>query len=395
MKNRRFLAFLALTVLFNLAANFAHPVTPALIVERGLDSSMFGVAFAAMSVMNFLFAPLWGRLADSWPPRRILLISCLGYAAGQLIFMLARSEGLIILGRMFAGIFISGCYTTFANYSIRAAETPGEKSRNLTALETAHSVALAGGFFIGGMLGLVSTEFAFLWQVVLLAASGVLFYLVCRDQQPPSPRRALALREINPLRAFGGAKSYLTPPLVLVFAVLAASSIGHYSYEQCFNYYIKDQFGMSSVYNGSFKALIALVTLGLNATVCIRVQRGANISRGLLWILSVCTLMLGLILLWRGQGVFIAVYILYSSVNVIRLVLLQSMVAMGAGAQGSNTLMGVYQSMCSLGGIFGALSAGLIYGLDIMLPFVLAFAAYALALAGAIVYRSLYGRKRA
>ena len=57
MKNRRTFLFLAATVIFNLAANFVHPVTPALIVERQLDSSMFGVAFAAMMVMNFLFAP--------------------------------------------------------------------------------------------------------------------------------------------------------------------------------------------------------------------------------------------------------------------------------------------------------------------------------------------------
>ena len=35
-----------------MAANFAHPVTPTLIVERHLDSSMFGIALAAMFVMS-------------------------------------------------------------------------------------------------------------------------------------------------------------------------------------------------------------------------------------------------------------------------------------------------------------------------------------------------------
>lgn len=393
VKSKRFYAFLALTVLFNLAANFAHPVTPALIVERNLDSSMFGVAFAAMNVMNFLFAPLWGKLADYWSTRKILLISCLGYAAGQLIFMLAYSEWMIIFGRMFAGIFISGCYTTFANYSIRAAETDEQKSRNLTALETAHSMALAGGFFIGGMMGLVSTEFACFWQVVLLAVSGVLFFIVCRDQLPPHPQEKLELKEANPFRAFGAAKKCMTLPLALIFAVLAVSSIGHFSYEQCFNYYIKDQFGMSSAYNGTFKALIALVTLVLNSTVCIRMQRKTNINKSFLSILAVCTLMLGLILIWDRQSVFVAVYILYSSVNVIRLVFLQSMVAMRAAGNNSNTLMGFYQSMYSLGGIFGALSAGLIYKLDVMLPFVLAFAAYVLALVIGIFYRRVYQKE--
>lgn len=64
VKNKRFYAFLALTVLFNLAANFAHPVTPALIVERNLDSSMFGVAFAAYVlalVIGFLYRRVYQK----------------------------------------------------------------------------------------------------------------------------------------------------------------------------------------------------------------------------------------------------------------------------------------------------------------------------------------------
>lgn len=393
VKNRRFYGFLALTVLFNLAANFVHPVTPALIVERGLDSSMFGVAFAAMNVMNFLFAPLWGKLSDYWSTRKILLISCAGYALGQLIFMLAYSEWLIVLGRMFAGIFVSGCYTTFASYCIRCADSGAQRSRYLTALETAHSVALAGGFFLGGMMGLVSTEFACFWQVVLLAACGVLFFIVCRDGQPVRQSGRLSLREANPFHAFGAAREYMTVPLALVFAIVAVSSIGHNSYEQCFNYYIKDQFGMSSAYNGTFKGIIALLTLVLNATVCIQMQRKTNINKSFLHILAVCTLMLGLILVWDAQAVFVGIYILYSSVNVIRLVLLQSMVAMRADDHSGSILMGFYQAMYSLGGIFGALFAGLIYKLGVMLPFVLAFAAYALAMLLGCVYRGVYRKE--
>ena len=79
----------------------------------------------------------------------------------------------------------------------------------------------------------------------------------------------------------------------------------------------------------------------------------------------------------------------------IRLVFLQSMVAMRAAGDTSNTLMGFYQSMYSLGGIFGALSAGLIYKLDVMLPFVLAFAAYVLALVIGILYRRVYQKESA
>ena len=57
--------------------------------------------------------------------------------------------------------------------------------------------------------------------------------------------------------------------------------------------------------------------------------------------------------------------------------------------------MGFYQSMNSLGSIFGALFAGLIYGANPMYPFILAFLAFAAAclIGGAYVRRYLRDEK--
>lgn len=395
MKKNRIILFYGVFILFHLAANFAHPVTPALIVERGLDSSMFGVALAAMMTMNFLFAPFWGRLCDHVPIRRILLITGLGYGIGQIFFLFARSETVILAGRMFAGVFVGGAFTSFSNYIINTSATAAERDRNLTTLVTIQSVASACGYFIGGMLGLISTEFAIIVQIISLCLSGILFRLVCMDDTPfkKIPDTPLSFREVNPFRAFVTVQKYLTPMLVLIFSVVAVSAIGQNSYEQCFNYYIKDQYGMSSAYNGTFKAVIALVTLVLNSTVCITLQKKTNIHKTFLYILEACTGLIALILVFRGQMVFISVYILYSSVNVIRLPLLQSMVAGRAGTESRNSLMGFYQSMTSLGGIFGALFAGLIYKQGPMLPFILAFGAYGISVLIGMEYVRRYRKE--
>lgn len=394
MKNRRILWFFSVYILFNLAANFAHPVTPALIVERGLDSSMFGVALAAMMTMNFLFSPFWGKLTDYLSIRWILLISGIGYALGQVLFLLASTEWMVVAGRMFAGIFVGGAFTSFSNYIINNAADAPERDGNLTVMETIHAVAGACGYFIGGMLGLISTECAILCQVLLLALSGGLFYLVCAEDTvvKKRPEKALSLKEVNPFRAFGTVGRHMTPMLALIFLVLAVSAIGQNSYEQCFNYYIKDQYGMSSAYNGTFKGLIALMTLVLNSTVCISLQKKTDINKTFLYVLEACTALIAVILIFRNQIVFVAVYILYSSVNVIRLPLLQSMVAMRSNQENRNSLMGFYQSMTSLGGIFGALFAGLIYKQGPLLPFLLAFCAYGLSAAIGMVY-GRYDRK--
>ena len=86
------LFFLAM-MLFNMGANFAHPITPTVIQNLGLNDYMFGVAYAAMAFTNFLFSPFWGKLNGYLSSRRTMLIGGVGYGVGQICFCLARTEG--------------------------------------------------------------------------------------------------------------------------------------------------------------------------------------------------------------------------------------------------------------------------------------------------------------
>lgn len=392
-----FLIFFIIAFVFNVAASFAHPVTPTLIVERNLDSSMFGVALAAMMTMYFLFSPLWGRLCSYMPTKRILLICCSGYAAGQIIFGMAQTEAAVIGGRMFAGIFTGGCFVAMANYVINlCGEDKAARGRYLVILTTIQSVGSAVGYFIGGTLGLISVETAFISQVAVLALSGILWNLLCTDDTAfkVRPDRPLRLKDVNPFSAILSAGKFMTPMLAVIFIITAVSAVGQNSYEQCFNYYIKDQYGMSSAYNGMFKAGIAVLTLLLNSTVSLYLQRKTDINKSFLYILIACTLLTGSVLNHPGKVLFIAVYIVYSSVMVLRLPLLQMLSASRSDQTNSNAVMGFYQSMNSLGGIFGALFAGLIYAKGAELPFVLAFFAFLVSSVLALVYQGMYRKSR-
>ena len=396
MRNNRFLLFFIVAFCFNTAASFAHPVTPTLIVERHLDSSMFGVALAAMMTMNFLFSPFWGRLCGYVPTKRIMLICSIGYAIGQIIFGEAMSEAVVVGGRMFAGAFTGGVFTAMSNYVVNlCGKDAKERGRNLVILTTIQSVGGACGYFVGGMLGLISVRTAFAAQVIVLALCGFLFFLACQDDTgyKVRPEKPLSLKDVNPFSALAAAHTFMTPLLALVFLIVAISAIGQNSYEQCFNYYIKDQYGMSSAYNGMFKAVIAILTLSLNSTVSMYLQKKTDINSTFLYILFACAGLTLSILVWGSQYLFIAVYIIYSSVQVLRLPLLQAMCANQAGQKTSNAVMGFYQSMNSLGGIFGALFAGLIYERGAKLPFMLAFAAYLISSLIGIIYRNRYRKQ--
>ena len=398
MRPKKLTLFFLIAVLFNLGASFVHPVTPTLIIERNLDSSMFGVAFAAMQLMNFLFSPFWGQLCTYIPTKRILLISGIGYAVGQCIFGLAQTEAVVIGGRMFSGIFIGGCYTAMLNYAVNLSENdPSIRGTNLVVLTTIQSVGGACGYFIGGMLGVISVMTAFISQVIVLALCGVLFYCACIDDTyyKPAVTSRLTMKACNPFAAIIDARKFMTPMLGLIFGIVAVSAIGQNSYEQCFNYFIKDQYGMSSVWNGGLKAVIAILTLILNSTVSIYLQHKTDINKSFIYVISACVALSGIGMVSDQRILFVSVFVIYSSVMLLRLPLLQGMAAERTKGSFSNQVMGFYQSMNSLGGIFGALFAGLIYEAYARLPVILAFIAFCIAWIMGIVYRKAYSREQA
>ncbi|MBQ2059112.1 MAG: MFS transporter [Firmicutes bacterium] len=389
------LLFFVIMVMFNMAASFAHPVTPTLIVERHLDSSMFGIALAAMLTMMFLFAPFWGKMCSYVPTRNLMLIGAIGYSIGQYIFGSAVNEAMVVGGRAFAGVFTSACFTAFANYVINVSDQES-RGQNLTILATVQNVAGAVGYFVGGMLGLISVEFTFTCQIIVLALGGIAFFFISKDDTPYKhrPERKLSLADANPFAAFFDLKNFITPALGMLFAITAICAIGQNSFEQVFNYYIKDYFGLSSAYNGIFKAAIAATGFIANSLICMRLIKKTDTNVTFLPVIIACVVPLGLALLFfNSLWPFAVCDIIFFTINTMRLPLMQNLCAGRATPETSNSVMGFYQAMGSLGGIFGAAFAGLIYDTNSHYPFILAFCAFVIGAVLSLMYVRTYRRE--
>ena len=391
MSKKKFTVYLVGVILTSIAANLVHPVTPTLIVERGLDSSMFGVALAAMQVIYFLFAPFWGRLCDYIPTRTVILICCCGYAVGQLIFGSAQTEAQVVGGRMFAGIFCGGVFTAFLNYIVNTSD-PETRSAKIIAYSTANNVSNAVGYFVGGMLGLVSVEFAFGTQVVMLIGCGIFFRFLCIDDTPfkHKPEHPLTFKDANPFGVFISAKSFMTGTLLLLFITVAIGNLGQTAYEQVFNYYIKDQLGLSSAYNGIFKAIIAALTFLVNSTIVMKVIKKTDTNLSIIPVLVASIVPLALVFVVKDVVPFAICDIVFFVLAAVRMTMFQNIFAGKGTPETSNRVMGFFQSMTALGGIFGAFFAGIMYKTDPMSPFALALAAVSIAAALALIYAARY-----
>lgn len=391
--NTRFAFFFAAMILFQMAANFAHPVTPTIIQDLALPDYMFGLMLAAMQLSNFLFSPFWGKMNVSISSRRTLLICCLGYGFAQLGFACATTQGVILLVRVLAGVFVGGIFVSFLTYVINTAK-PEDQAKYLTYSATIQAVCGAFGYLVGGVLGEFSIRGTFFLQAFCLGLAGVIFRLVCLpDGQHREISAKQLLQEANPLKAFFDGRYFMNAAFVLLFAVNILMNFANTGFDQVFNYYLKDQLGLTSAYNGIIKAAVGLISFVFNMSLCLWIIRKTDTRKSMPVLMGLCTLAALGTVLTPKIGWFIGLSVFVYAGYSVSLPVLQHMVAVQAEPARKNLVMGFYNATKSLGSIIGSLMAGFLYALHVKLPFTVVAVAYGCSLLAAAGYL-LHCRKK-
>ena len=382
----RFALFFAGMILFQLAANFAHPVTPTIIQDLAPPDYMFGLMLAAMQLSNFLFSPFWGKMNVSISSRQTLLICCLGYGVAQLGFACATTQTMILLVRVLAGVFVGGIFVSFLTYVINTAN-PEDQAKYLTYSATIQAVCGAFGYLVGGVLGEFSIRGTFFLQAFCLAAAGILFRAVCLpDGQQKQVELKQVVKEANPLQAFLDGKHFMNMAFVMLFAVNILMNFANTGFDQVFNYYLKDQLGLTSAYNGIIKAAVGLISFVFNMSLCLWIIRKTDTKVSITVLMGLCALAAVGTVVTPQIGLFIALSVFVYAGYSVSLPVLQHMVAIQADPARKNLVMGFYNATKSLGSIIGSLMAGFLYALHVKLPFAVVALAYGCSLMAAAGY---------
>ena len=389
----RFGLFFAGMILFQLAANFAYPVTPTIIQDLALPDYMFGLMLVAMQLSNFLFSPFWGKMNVSISSRQTLLICCMGYGVAQLGFACATTQGMILLVRILAGVFVGGIFVSFLTYVINTAK-PEDQAKYLTYSATIQAVCGAFGYLVGGVLGEFSIRGTFFLQAFCLGLAGILFRLVCLpDGQQRQVSVKQTLKQTNPLQAFLDGKYFMNMAFVMLFAVNILMNFANTGFDQVFNYYLKDQLGLTSSYNGIIKAAVGLISFVFNMTLCLWIIRKTDTKLSITVLMGLCALAAVGTVLTPQIGLFIGLSVFVYAGYSVSLPVLQHMVAVQADPAQKNLVMGFYNATKSLGSIIGSLMAGFLYALHVKLPFAVVAVAYGFSLLAAMGYL-LWCRKK-
>ncbi len=292
---RRILPVLVIVLIDLMGLSIIVPLLPLFAARFGATPLMVGVLQATYPMMQFLGAPVLGRLSDRFGRKPILIISQMGTLAGFVLLGFANMLWLLFVSRIIDGL--SGANISAAQAAI--ADTTSEKTRT-------QGLGLIGAAFgVGFILGPIVAY-------IVLAASGgdyravaltaAAFSLVSilmtsfwfrethqRDEQAHAPASSLR----SPFN-FGAMRQALGRQTIgFLLLIMFFYQIAFGGYEQLFSLFTLNRLGMDATDTAGLFALAGIFIVVIQGVLIGRWSR----QKGDRWlvILGVSALAIGLI----------------------------------------------------------------------------------------------------
>jgi MFS transporter, DHA1 family, tetracycline resistance protein len=181
------LAIVFLTVFLDLVGfGIVIPLLPLYAERFGAGPVTVTLLVAVYSLMQFFFAPWWGRLSDRIGRRPVLLVGLFGAAASYLMFGLAGSLAMLFVARALNGLM--GANVGVAQAYIADVTSPEERARGMGLIGAAFGLGFIFGPAIGGLLAHFGPAVPFLGAAALAAANGAVAVFRLPESLPAERR---------------------------------------------------------------------------------------------------------------------------------------------------------------------------------------------------------------
>lgn len=134
---------------------WAIPVLDGLTGGGHYTAVLFGGILGSLySLMQFVFAPIWGRRSDRLGRKSVLKITILGTALSYLVWFFSGSFELLVLGRLLGGIMAGNI--SVATAAVADMTSKKDRSKGMALVGVTFGVGFIIGPAIGALLSLVN-----------------------------------------------------------------------------------------------------------------------------------------------------------------------------------------------------------------------------------------------
>ncbi|WP_144548053.1 MFS transporter [Bacillus sp. X1(2014)] len=335
------------------------PVLPFYAEEIGANPTELGLLMAVYSLMQLIFAPLWGQVSDRIGRKPVMMIGIAGLGISFLIQALSTELWMLFAARIIGGILSSANMPTAMAY-VADITTEENRGKGMGIIGAATGLGFVFGPAIGGIFSKFSLNMPFYLACGSSFITLILVFLLLKESKQKN--EAVTKKKPSFWKALSGAVTVLY--LVQLLISLSLSGL-----EATFAYFAAKKADLDATQLGYIFMIMgfgsAIVQGGLVGRLTKKYGERMVIQSGIivsalgfaliLWVNSFATAALFLTIFGLGNGV-------------IRPSVSSLITKTSSAGYGSST--GLLSSFDSLGRIIGPPLGGWLFSLAIGLPYI-------------------------
>ncbi len=349
------------------------PILPIYAKDLGASPTMIGGLAASYALMQFLFAPMWGRLSDRYGRRPVILVALAGTVVSSLLIGVATALWFLWLARILNGI--AGASYAAAQAYVADVTGPDDRARGMGLIGAAFGLGFVLGPAIGGLCALISPRAPF-FVAAALALANLLLAWRRLPETDRLPGTTTSRRELMRL-ALGHPQ--IAPMIVITFL----GTFAFVGMEQTFALLGEVRFDFGLVQTGLIFTYIGIVVAIVQGKAIGPLVGRFGEQRVLVAGLALTGLALGLLAITMEIWALFPVTALLAASGLV-FPTVTTLVSRAVGDADQGAMLGVVASVSGLARIFGPLAAGAMFELSVPLPYLVGAGLFGVCLAIAL-----------
>ena len=335
------------------------PVLPFYAKEIGASPTELGLLMSVYSLMQLIFAPIWGQVSDRIGRKPVMMLGIAGLAISFFIQAISTQLWMLFVARIIGGVLSAANMPTAMAY-VADITTEENRGKGMGIIGAATGLGFVFGPAIGGIFSKISLNMPF---YLASGSSLITLFLVLVLLKESKQKESESVQKRPPFW-----KAFKSNAAILFF-VQFLISLSLSGLEATFAYFAAKKADLDSIQLGYIFMIMgfgsALVQGGLVGRLTKKYGEAVVIQGGMI----VSAIGFGLILLvhsFTTAAIFLTIFGLGN--GVIRPSVSSLLTKTAIGGHGSST--GLLSSFDSLGRIIGPTLGGLMYSISIGLPYI-------------------------
>jgi len=361
------LAILFLTVFIDLIGfGMVIPFLSFYAREYGASGTTVGAVVGVYSIMQFFFAPIWGRLSDRIGRRPVILLGLTASCTGYAMFGFARGLILLFASRVIAGA--GGATIGTAQAYIADVTTPENRAKGMGIIGAAFGVGFILGPPLSGILATIGIHHHLAGNVVPGAVAASLSFValmialvaLAESKKPGTPVRTGLPPQFNPRmwRELGEHRMLLAIMATLFLMLLAVAGM-----ETSVTLHARDRFHFTQLDLAYFFLFMGVVVATIQGGLIGKLARA--VGERTLVAIGTASYTLGLALvptIWRVPLLYVVAFLVSIGTGLCY-PSLTSLVTKASPPSQHGSMLGIATAVGSLARFAGPIVMGFMYDL--------------------------------